>query len=171
MTMKENYSHFPRLLNLVQSKTTKLHFVRASQVRQSTLFSTFAIYHRCISKLCEQIWKSHFKIKNPHFSDIWRFPYLCYKNGGGVFLLIYFISMIFCGIPVFLLEVSIGQYLGAGGMTTIAQICPMLKGTYVQFPKCKQSFTNVKSFNSGPDWGFKISILIHFGFQNGSNCH
>jgi len=36
--------------------------------------------------------------------------------------------MIFCGIPVFLLEVSIGQYLGAGGMTTIAQICPMLKG-------------------------------------------
>lgn len=60
--------------------------------------------------------------------DIWRFPYLCYKNGGGVFLIIYFISMLFCGIPVFLLEVSIGQYLGAGGMTTIAQICPILKG-------------------------------------------
>ena len=36
--------------------------------------------------------------------------------------------MLFCGIPVFLLEVSIGQYLGAGGMTTIAQICPILKG-------------------------------------------
>ena len=62
------------------------------------------------------------------FLDIWRFPYLCYKNGGGVFLIIYFISMLFCGIPVFLLEVSLGQYLGAGGMTTIAQICPILKG-------------------------------------------
>jgi len=60
--------------------------------------------------------------------NIWRFPYLCYKNGGGVFLIIYFISMAFCGIPVFLLEVSLGQYLGAGGMTTIAQICPILKG-------------------------------------------
>ena len=36
--------------------------------------------------------------------------------------------MLFCGIPVFLLEVAIGQYLGAGGMTTIAQICPILKG-------------------------------------------
>jgi len=60
--------------------------------------------------------------------NIWRFPYLCYKNGGGVFLIIYFISMLFCGIPVFLLEVSLGQYLGAGGMTTIAQICPILKG-------------------------------------------
>ena len=63
-----------------------------------------------------------------HFPDIWRFPYLCYKNGGGVFLIIYAISMAFCGIPVFLLEVSLGQYLGAGGMTTIAQICPILKG-------------------------------------------
>ena len=66
MTMKENYSHFPRLLNLVQSKTTKLHFVRASQVRQSSLFSTFAICYRCNSKVCEQIRKFHF-IKSPIF--------------------------------------------------------------------------------------------------------
>eukprot|EP00096_Caligus_rogercresseyi_P015098 TRINITY_DN754_c1_g1_i18.p1 TRINITY_DN754_c1_g1~~TRINITY_DN754_c1_g1_i18.p1 ORF type:complete len:580 (+),score=73.85 TRINITY_DN754_c1_g1_i18:82-1821(+) len=60
--------------------------------------------------------------------NVWRFPYLCYKNSGGVFLIIYFITMIFCGIPIFLMEVAIGQYLGAGGMTTIGQICPILKG-------------------------------------------
>ena len=36
--------------------------------------------------------------------------------------------MLFCGVPVFLQEVAIGQYLGAGGMTMIAQICPILKG-------------------------------------------
>lgn len=36
--------------------------------------------------------------------------------------------MIFCGIPVFLQEVAIGQYLGAGGMTLVGQLVPILQG-------------------------------------------
>jgi len=60
--------------------------------------------------------------------NVWRFPYLCYKNGGGSFLIVYFIAMIFCGIPMFFQEVAIGQYLGSGGMTLVAQFCPILKG-------------------------------------------
>ena len=71
-----------------------------------------------------------------HYLDVWRFPYLCYKNGGGVFLIIYFICMLFCGVPIFLQEVAIGQYLGAGGMTMIAKICPILKG--------KKSFHDIR---------------------------
>ena len=54
------------------------------------------------------------------------FPF--YPSPAGVFLIIYFISMIFCGIPIFLLEVAMGQYLGAGGMTAISQLVPILKG-------------------------------------------
>ena len=38
--------------------------------------------------------------------------------------------MLFCGVPVFLQEVAIGQYLGVGGMTMIAKICPILKGNF-----------------------------------------
>ncbi|XP_046389508.1 sodium- and chloride-dependent GABA transporter 1-like [Ischnura elegans] len=60
--------------------------------------------------------------------NIWRFPYLCYKNGGGVFLITYGIAMVFCGIPIFFQEVAIGQYLGAGGMTLVGQLCPLLQG-------------------------------------------
>ncbi|KAK9704069.1 Sodium:neurotransmitter symporter family [Popillia japonica] len=60
--------------------------------------------------------------------NVWRFPYLCYKNGGGAFLVTYTIAMIFCGIPMFYQEVAIGQYLGSGGMTFIGQLCPILKG-------------------------------------------
>ncbi|XP_022909605.1 sodium- and chloride-dependent GABA transporter 1-like isoform X2 [Onthophagus taurus] len=60
--------------------------------------------------------------------NVWRFPYLCYKNGGGAFLVTYTIAMIFCGIPMFYQEVAIGQFLGSGGMTFIGQLVPILKG-------------------------------------------
>ena len=46
----------------------------------------------------------------------------------GAFLIVYFIAMTFCGIPIFFQEVAIGQYLGSGGMTLVAQLCPLLKG-------------------------------------------
>ena len=46
----------------------------------------------------------------------------------GAFLIVYFLSMVFCGIPIFFQEVAIGQYLGSGGMTLVAQLCPLLKG-------------------------------------------
>ncbi|ENN80479.1 hypothetical protein YQE_03083, partial [Dendroctonus ponderosae] len=60
--------------------------------------------------------------------NVWRFPYLCYKNGGGAFLVTYSIAMVVCGIPIFFQEVAIGQYLGSGGMTFVGQLCPILKG-------------------------------------------
>ena len=46
----------------------------------------------------------------------------------GAFLIPYFIAMLTCGIPLFLLEVSVGQYLGVGGMSVVGQLCPILKG-------------------------------------------
>ena len=91
------------------------------------------------------------------YLDVWRFPYLCYKNGGGVFLIIYFICMLFCGVPIFLQEVAIGQYLGAGGMTMIAKICPILKGKYILNMNSKKYFTVNKMF---------VSIILIFIFQD-----
>jgi NSS family neurotransmitter:Na+ symporter len=41
--------------------------------------------------------------------NIWRFPYVTGENGGGAFLLIYFISVIIIGIPVVLSEFIIGR--------------------------------------------------------------
>ena len=41
--------------------------------------------------------------------NIWRFPYMAYENGGGAFLVPYFIAMLAAGIPFMILEFGLGH--------------------------------------------------------------
>ncbi|XP_051271944.1 sodium- and chloride-dependent neutral and basic amino acid transporter B(0+)-like isoform X1 [Dicentrarchus labrax] len=59
--------------------------------------------------------------------NFWRFPYLAYKNGGGAFLIPYFLMLVFCGIPMYFLENAIGQFCSQGPIN-VWRAVPLLQG-------------------------------------------
>lgn len=87
--------------------------------------------------------------------NVWRFPYRAYTNGGGTraslswaggmclwrdvtfrvfflllagaFLVPYFIMLAICGIPIFFMELSLGQFSSLGPLA-VWKISPLFKG-------------------------------------------
>ncbi|XP_046558949.1 sodium- and chloride-dependent glycine transporter 2-like [Haliotis rubra] len=60
-------------------------------------------------------------------SNVLRFPYICKTNGGGAFLIPYITCLLLCGLPLFFLEVVIGQFHGKGA-AHVWGVCPLIKG-------------------------------------------
>lgn len=51
--------------------------------------------------------------------NFWRFPYQAAKNGGGAFMIPYFAALLFMGIPLLIIEWSMGRYGGRYGYGTV----------------------------------------------------
>ena len=55
--------------------------------------------------------------------NIWRFPYLAAKDGGGIFLLCYLILALTFGFTLLITEISIGRKTGKSPLAAYTQIC------------------------------------------------
>lgn len=59
--------------------------------------------------------------------NVWRFPYLCYKNGGGVFLIAYVTLLAVFVVPTVILELTVGQYTRCSGIS-VWKLVPICQG-------------------------------------------
>lgn len=54
--------------------------------------------------------------------NVWRFPHLAFRNGGGAFLLVSFFMVFIIGLPLFFAELFIGQYVGLGEVENFGKL-------------------------------------------------
>ncbi|KPP78243.1 sodium-dependent neutral amino acid transporter B(0)AT2-like [Scleropages formosus] len=82
--------------------------------------------------------------------NVWRFPYLCQKNGGGAYLVPYLILLLLIGIPLFFLELAVGQHIRRGSIGVWNYISPRLGG--VGFASCMVCFFVALYYNVIISW-------------------
>lgn len=70
--------------------------------------------------------------------NVWRFPYLAGKYGGGAFLVPYLIALFLVGVPLLLLEIALGQKMQQGAIGSYRKLHPGFGGLGV--------FTSISAF-------------------------
>ncbi|KAL1513133.1 hypothetical protein ABEB36_002593 [Hypothenemus hampei] len=99
--------------------------------------------------------------------NIWRFPYLCQQNGGGAFLIPVAVMLVLEGIPLFLIELGIGQKMRLGSLGVWNTIHPWLGG--IGISSCLVTFFVALYYNVIITWCFYYlfnSFRLELPWQN-----
>ncbi|CAG0904089.1 unnamed protein product, partial [Darwinula stevensoni] len=83
-------------------------------------------------------------------TNIWKFPYLCYKYGGGAFLLPYTFMLFLVGIPMFLVELTIGQFSALTPIKCFSNMAPVFAG--IGITSFLESIKDIVSYNMIIAW-------------------
>ncbi|KAM4700793.1 sodium-dependent serotonin transporter [Discoglossus pictus] len=101
--------------------------------------------------------------------NVWRFPYICYQNGGGAFLIPYVIMAVFGGIPLFYMELALGQYHRNGCISIWRKICPLFKG--IGYAICMIALYIAFYYNTIMAWALYYLIFSFRAELPWTSCH
>ncbi|KAL4221548.1 hypothetical protein ACF0H5_019805 [Mactra antiquata] len=90
-------------------------------------------------------------------SNIWRFPYFCFRNGGGIAIIPFLLFLILCGGPLYYIEVCLGQYSGKSPFS-VWNICPLFKGVGVVMVSVSLMYAW--------EFGLALSWVLYFLIQS-----
>ena len=98
--------------------------------------------------------------------NVWRFPYLAGKYGGGAFLIPYIVMLVVMGIPLLMMEFAIGQRMQLGASGSFGKINHMLSS--IGFGAVLCGFVVVSYYAVIMAWSllyFKFSFSLAWGQQ------
>lgn len=96
--------------------------------------------------------------------NIWRFPYLAAKDGGGLFLLCYIILALTFGFALLTTEISIGRMTQQSPLTAYGKIHPKWKG--IGFFACLVPVIILPYYCTIGGWVFKYVTIFAAGKGN-----
>jgi SNF family Na+-dependent transporter len=93
--------------------------------------------------------------------NFWRFPYLCFKWGGALFFIPYFFCLFVIGLPVTLMELTLGQKFQRGDIGVFRGIHPRLTG--VGLASVLSAYSIVAYYNVIIAWALIYLVVTFFG--------
>ncbi len=98
--------------------------------------------------------------------NIWRFPYVLYENGGGSFLIPYFIALFTAAIPLLIVEYTLGNKFRGSGPLAFARNNP--KYEWIGWIPAILGFMVILYYSSIVSWAMNY-LVLSFNLGWGSN--
>ena len=99
--------------------------------------------------------------------NLWRFPYLAGKYGGGAFLVPYLLALVLVGVPLLTLELALGQKMQQGAIGSFRQLHPRFGG--LGFVALLSPFIIVSYYAVVMAWSL-IYLFASFGVKWSGNA-
>ena len=102
--------------------------------------------------------------------NIWRFPYMVGSNGGAAFLLVYFICILFLGLPVMMTELFIGRKTHRNTAGSFKVLAPGTKWKYIGYNGVCAAFIILGFYSVVSGWTLEYILQAFTGSLNGKSA-